>query len=398
MSQQEEKIKFLYQRWFQDQATVEEEEELYALLKGQNIVELLGPAMKGLWDQKAAILSEQNETLLTTGRIDQMADDVFSAYGRERLIAPSMHRIHFLRRGWFKYAAAIILIAGAVTAIVVSSDRQSQPTRISDNKLLQTDIAPGTNKAVLTIDNKQVELATNKTGITVSSVIAYTDGEKLIDVGKMLTLTTPKGGQYQLVLPDGSKVWLNAASSIKFPAAFTSGNRHVEVTGEVYMEIAQNSNRPFIVSSEGSQIEVLGTSFNINAYENEGVVKTTLVDGSVKVNQQVILKPGQQAIQPLDTTAVTASSEQQPRVITVDVTQALAWKNGVFNFKGMDIKSVMRQLERWYDIKVQYRGTVSDDLIFEGKMYRSVSLSSVLILLRDMGVKLELDGRTLIVL
>ena len=218
-------------------------------------------------------------------------------------------------------------------------------------------------------------------------------------------MTTPAGGQYQVTLPDGTKVWLNAASSITYPTAFVDKERPVKISGEVYFEVAKDKEKPFIVDVDGkSSVRVLGTSFNINSYGDESTIKTTLLEGSVKVmrtattavsTDSVILKPGQQALVALP--AVAASSDRQLKVTSdVNIEQTLAWKNGLFNFNGSDLHAVMRQLERWYGIKVEYEGSIPDTK-FSGEIYRNVNLSDVLEALQRMGVKFRLHGKTLLV-
>ncbi len=324
-----------------------------------------------------------------------------------KVFTPVVHRVHFLRRSWFRYAAAIILIAGAAAiAIVVSSRRQSSGSGMGvAKKDIPTDILPGTNKAVLTVDNKKIDLSPDKTGIRVGNDVAYTDGEKLSEGGKMLVLTTPNGGQYQLVLPDGTKAWLNAASSISFPSAFNDGKRQIKITGEVYLEVAKDKSKPFLVDVNGqSTVEVLGTGFNINSYDNEYEIKTTLVEGSVRVLntvaggndhigqdvESVILNPGQQSV-------IQSSRGESIRVQSADLSQTLAWKNGLFSFNNADLPSAMKQLERWYDIKVRYEREVSD-IRLGGKMYRNVNLSDVLNFFEEYGVKFRREGKILVVL
>jgi transmembrane sensor len=263
-------------------------------------------------------------------------------------ITPIAHRVHFLKTAWFRYAAAVIILA-ATSATIYLLNNQSDDSPKSSESMVQTDIVPGTNRAVLTVGNKTIDLSSNKTGIRVGNSIRYTDGEKIADAGQQLLLTTPKGGQYQAVLPDGSKVWLNAASSVKFPSKFTGDTREVEITGEVYLEIVKNSRQPFYVTTGKTTIHVLGTSFNVNAYSDESSIKTTLVEGSVKVKigeRESLLKPGQQA---KITDEITVSDK-------VDIDAVMAWKNGRFQFEGAGIEEVMRQIARWYNLEVVYEG------------------------------------------
>jgi ferric-dicitrate binding protein FerR (iron transport regulator) len=223
-------------------------------------------------------------------------------------------------------------------------------------------------------------------------------------------MVTPRGGQYQLILPDGSKVWLNAASSIRYPTAFTGNERKVEITGEVYFEIEKLRNvsgqkipfkvviAPSPLGESRGAIEVLGTHFNINAYDDEASSKVTLLEGMVKVmkeqgaknaNDKVILNPGEQAVLTVDHSPL--SIEHSP-----DLEQVMSWKNGFTAFKSADIKSIMRQVARWYDVDVKFEGTISERT-FTGGVSRSASLSELLRLLEVSKVHFKLNGKELIV-
>jgi ferric-dicitrate binding protein FerR (iron transport regulator) len=220
------------------------------------------------------------------------------------------------------------------------------------------------------------------------------DGTKASNQGSLIsynTLSTPRGGQYQLVLPDGSKVWLNASSSIHFPTAFAGHERNVELTGEAYFEIAKNKQKPFHVNVNGMQVEVLGTHFNVNAYGDEGAIKTSLLEGSVKIkkgNISGLLKPGQQGVLKKNSTDL--------EIKNADMNEAIAWKNGLFEFDGADIKSIMREIGRWYDVDVVYAGKVPDRR-FEGKISRDAQLSDVLKILALSNVKFSVEGKKIIV-
>jgi ferric-dicitrate binding protein FerR (iron transport regulator) len=244
------------------------------------------------------------------------------------------------------------------------------------------DIAPGTNKAILSIGtNKTIDLSANKTGINVNKTITYNDGEKIAEADQMLVLTTPRGGQYQAILPDGTKVWLNAESSIRFPSKFDGAERRIELTGEVYLEIAQDKSKPFFVTSKNTNIQVLGTSFNVNSYTNEPATKTTLLEGSIRIDDK-ILNPGE--------------AYTKGKIIKATIAQDIAWKNGLFNFDGADLHSVMRQLERWYNISVEYRGNINNE-IFKGQLSRDLTLAQLTRILEEMDIKFIIDGRKLIV-
>jgi ferric-dicitrate binding protein FerR (iron transport regulator) len=211
--------------------------------------------------------------------------------------------------------------------------------------------------------------------------------------GKILydTLTTPMGGQYMLTLPDGTKVWLNAASSIIFPASFNDKERAVSVTGEVYMEVAKNSKQPFKVKVNEMEIAVLGTSFDINAYGDEPMIRTTLVEGRIRLGQDGKSKeimPGQQG------QVIKGEIKLAPKV---EMEQILAWKNGLFNFNNVDLYTIMRQLSRWYNIKVEYSGTLPDRN-FAGELPRDLSLAQVLKILDkiDVHYKITEDHKLII--
>ncbi|MCR6722586.1 MAG: DUF4974 domain-containing protein [Chitinophagaceae bacterium] len=208
------------------------------------------------------------------------------------------------------------------------------------------------------------------------------------------SMATPKGRQFKMVLPDGTKVWLNAASSIRYPILFTGDERNVEITGEAYFEVAHNKSKPFHVkTSDGTDVEVLGTHFNINSYDNEESINTTLLEGSVRVTSKagnIVLQPGQQA----QSNANGIISLKR----TVNIDQVMAWKNGIFDFQDATLEEVMRQLERWYDIDVTYEKNIPK-LEFYGKMGKDLSLETVLNGLEKSNVHFRMEaGRKLVVL
>lgn len=305
-------------------------------------------------------------------------------------------------------AASITLLLGSAIFYFSASKQQNQNIQVVEKA---KEIAPGGNKGILTLSNgKQIILS----DITSKNVIAKEGEEEEVtikmdengvityvinpnsdtskeDVNSFNTLSTPTGGQYNIVLADGTKVFLNAVSSIKYPTQFNGDQRMVELEGEAYFEVAKNKNKPFLVNSDNQTIEVLGTHFNVHAYNNESVVKTTLLEGSVAVsykNQKTVLKPGQQSN--------TSSNFNKILIKEVDTEEAIAWKNGRFKFDNADLKSVMKQLERWYGIKVEYRGDVSD-VRFNGGTFRNKNLSEVLKVLELSNIKFKVEGKTVIV-
>ena len=256
------------------------------------------------------------------------------------------------------------------------------------------DIAPGHNQATLTLAGGQKIILTKglngklaqqgNTQIQVNSAkeVAYTPAAGANSVIQYNTLSTTKGevSPYPLVLADGTKVWLNAESSISFPTAFNGKERIVKVTGEALFEVAHNAAQPFKVMAKGQTIEDIGTQFNINAYDDEPAIKTTLIEGSVRVNQ-VLLKPGQQSV----------NAENRIIVKRANIAQVIAWRSGKFLFDQTDLKSVMRQLARWYDLKVVYNGNVANEE-FDGGISRDVKLSSVLKVLQSNDIHFQINN------
>ncbi|EHQ28852.1 FecR family protein [Mucilaginibacter paludis] len=271
------------------------------------------------------------------------------------------------------------------------------------------DVNPGGNKALLTLSNGHKVSLDQSTGLTLQEQsgirisksgkgqLIYTTASKnnAHSAGDVVynTLQTPNGGQYQLVLPDGTKVWLNSSSSIKYPASFASlKERKVMLQGEAYFEVAHNRQLPFRVVSNKQTVEVLGTHFNINAYIDEPVIATTLLEGSVKVTGEAsaaiaVLKPGQQA-----------QYGSSISVSDVDTETIMAWKNGDFILKDNDFKTTMRKIARWYDVQVIYDPSAPQDLELGGWVSRSKNISAVLKIMESTGkVHFKVNGRRVIV-
>jgi ferric-dicitrate binding protein FerR (iron transport regulator) len=285
-------------------------------------------------------------------------------------------------------AAAAILLSLAGAGWWLNARRQvKSPAAIAAQP--KPDITPGRNAAILTLSGgHQVVLdsiaedtiLTEGAAIVANSHghLAYNPGNTPMTEVTYNTLSTARGNQYQLILPDGSKVWLNAASSITYPTAFRSATRQVTITGEAYFEVAAKASQPFHVKSAAQDITVLGTSFNINTYPDESASTTTLVDGSVRVSKgpdSRVLRPGQQA---------RVQGELIRLVNDADLEQALAWKNGLVKLTGADIREVMRQVSRWYDVDVQFEGNL-DKAVFTGVVSRQQNLSKLLQVLEATG-------------
>lgn len=308
------------------------------------------------------------------------------------------------RIGRWAAAAAVALLIVTGVQMWLTSHRPVEVAAVQE----KNDLPPGGNKAVLTLANgRKIILDSAANGMLAqqgnTQVIKLDNGQLAYNAnaqtgtGDINTLATPRGGQYQLNLPDGSKVWLNAASSLSYPVAFTGKDRTVTLTGEAYFEVAGNAAQPFYIKMPPSQpgrtevkVEVLGTHFNINAYSDEASISTTLLEGAVKVtsgSQLQVLKPGQQA------QVNTAGAIQL--VNNADVDLAVAWKNGEFRFKRADMTSIMNQLARWYNFNVQYTSPVPA-MRYSGSIGRSAKLSEVLEMLGTLtGARFELKGNIL---
>lgn len=303
------------------------------------------------------------------------------------------------RYGWWTAAAAAVLIVVSGVWFFTQHSKNREPlTAISNG----TEISPGSNKAVLTLANgRQIELDSANTGMLISENgvqviqmnegIAYEATEMTTKI-EYNTITTPRGGQYKVVLADGSQVWLNAESSLRFPTAFTGKERSVEMEGEAFFEVAEDTLLPFVVHTGGMQVQVLGTEFNVNGYDDQNVIRTTLVEGKVEVradDQVANLLPGEQA-------SLQKLNRQLSSAGDVDVEQIIAWKNGYFSFHDADLKQVMQQISRWYDIEVQYESQVPARK-FEGIIPRNSELNIVLKILEESGVHFKIEGKKIIV-
>ncbi|AFD05238.1 FecR family protein [Solitalea canadensis] len=304
---------------------------------------------------------------------------------------------------WAKIAAAasiVLLISIGINSYLAK--RASENTELANaNK-----IAPGSNKAILTLSNGQKISLTdaskgtlaNESGIVITKTAdgqltyKFSNSTDINASALINTIETPRGGQHQITLPDGTVVTLNAASSLKFPASFTGlANRKVELSGEAYFEVAKDKKHPFIVQSGSQEVEVLGTHFNVNTYPDEKAAKTTLLEGSVKVSANGnahLLIPGQQSILTNNTVDI----------VTANIKETMAWKNGYFRFNDDRIDEIMPLLSRWYDVEVNYEGKISDER-FSGTISRYKNINEVLAMLSySNAVKFKIEGRRITVM
>lgn len=306
----------------------------------------------------------------------------------------------------YRYAAAaVLLITLSIGLILYVQQYNPFGSDLKITRLSGKDIPPGKNVAMLTLANgKKIALSSAKNGVVINAAeLTYSDGtavpissdsiENADRHGRAMEISTPKGGQYQVVLQDGTKVWLNAASVIKFPLTFKgAATRQIELSGEAYFEVAKDKDHPFTVQTDQQKLEVLGTHFNVNAYKDDHKTKTTLLEGSVKLSGQtsstanlsVTLTPGQQAV-----------VADGPFVVNqADTEEAVAWKNGYFKFDSETLVSVMAKLARWYDVDIVYDGKVSKDR-FVGTISRSKNIIDVLEMLESTKlVKFKVEGRS----
>ncbi len=319
--------------------------------------------------------------------LDHLKEELWSGtLQRAGLVEP--HSVH--RFPWYRVAVAAILLLGLAAGLY---SYLHSPSVTSTQQLAQPiEIAPGGNKATLTLaDGSIIDLESDKGEIVINTKeLTYGDGTQIAMVEtenddllskknatSLNTISTPKGGQYKITLPDGSQVWLNAASSLRYPTHFDVHERRVMLTGEAYFEVSSitssgNKKTPFIVQTSEQEVTVLGTQFNISSYQDEKMVKTTLLEGAVNVlslkrNESKKLKPGQQSI----------IEEGRIAVRTVDTDEAVAWKNGEFVFYNQDIETVMKKIARWYDIEVVYE-TPMENLSIWGSVSRFKNISEVL--------------------
>jgi ferric-dicitrate binding protein FerR (iron transport regulator) len=358
-------------------------------MEKETFYQLIDRYQSGTATPEEQVLLESYYQELTQGRTELEGEEELRlrTVVLDKILARTTKQpVQIYKKVWIRYAAAaVLLFAIATTYFIINSNNKSTAPVIA----YKGDVAaPATNKATLTLANgKQIILDSVGKGALTASASKTADGAIIYDnktgAIEFNTLSNPKGSKpVQLTLADGSVVWLNAASSITFPTAFRGTTRDVSMTGEAYFEVVHNTQQPFKVKAGNQVIEDLGTVFNVNAYTDEPAIKTTLIQGSVKINNAV-LKPGQQYV--------------NGNIEAADIDQALAWKNGLFSFKDADVRTVMRQLGRWYDVEVVFSAGVPDAR-FEGDIDRNLNLAAVLRGLKQTRVhfRIEEDKRIVI--
>jgi len=400
MKNTDEHLQYLFNQYLDGQLTKEEFLELLSLLETAN-KDLILKELISLWET-----SRSAQFSLPAEEWDNKMKRLMDETKNEQI--EIKHTSHNYFSSWRKIAASLLIlmtIGGAIWFIHNTRDTKKETTIIAITKPAN-DVLPGGNKAILTLSDGSkiiLDAAQNGTLAKQGNTAVYKKNDQVIyDMSKSPigsqtqvftnTISTPRGGQYQIALSDGSKVWLNAASSIKFPTIFKGNERRVEITGEAYFEVAHNEKMVFIVKKGDAEVKVLGTHFNINAYDNEDAMKVTLLEGSVKLlipttNESHIISPGQQA---------QLHKNGKIKITSVDADETIAWKNGYFHFDRADIQSVMRQLSNWYDVDVIYDGSIPNQQ-FGGDMQRDLTLSQVLNILGKSQVKFKIQGKNIII-
>ncbi|SMC66380.1 FecR family protein [Pedobacter nyackensis] len=393
------RLEYLYQRYLDNTCTEIEREEFLSMVADKQEDKVITELLDGTWNTINTIDGQ------TFPAADSILDNILTQHPKTIVSKISWRR-------YAAVAAAVLVVASAG----IYFGLQFQKNNDKQDADYTSNIQAGKNRATLKLANgtiinldsatngeiaQQAGIAISKTadGQLVYHIAANAKIEKSATATEAYnTITTPRGGQYQINLPDGTKIWLNAASSLKYPAVFSKNERRVELTGEAYFEVAKvtikekgSERTPFIVVTDKQKIEVLGTHFNVNSYGDESAEKTTLLEGSVKVSnlkskRSNLLKPGQQSL-------VVGEGLQ---IANVDTLESVAWKNGYFQFNESDLEDIMKQLSRWYNVDVVFEGKVPDDL-FHFKTPRNLSLTEVLKIFELNGINFKIEGRKLIV-
>jgi transmembrane sensor len=400
------RLKYLLEKYLANSCSQEELDMLLASVSENAGSDELRLTLEAFWEQ---VRGEKPTPEVDAAALFQSILQREGEFGRKRRL-----RRRQVRHRAVAVAAVLAIVAWGIVLMLRPGTPAAVKPVVAARSRFKNDVQPGGNKAVLVLANGQsivLDSANNgmlatQGGMKVIKLsngqLAYRAGQGDLDSPPVYnTISTPRGGQYELVLQDGTRIWLNAESSIRFPTVFTGKDRSVELSGEAYFEVAPRAANPFKIymlnqppgtEKNRKEIDVLGTKFNVMAYEEEKVIRTTLLEGAIEVGDESgkdLMKPGQQA-------------EWQPAASGVritddaDIDAAVAWKNGFFSFDRSDIRTIMRQLSRWYDLKVTYKdaGTAKT---FWGGIQKDLPLSDVLRILEKSGVEFSIDGKNVIV-
>jgi len=381
------RLQYLLEIYFKGTASQQETMELMRILEKEEFNEDLQSLLDGMWSR---FLPE--EEAWTEEKKAEQFDEV--------LHKVALHQVPVKRmNNWYRVAAAAVVggIVATAAFFYTTNHATVQKPEIIVAKKVVNDIPPGKDRAILTMqDGTKVDLDSLQKNSAAAYGFQKKNGNEIAfneassQTITYNTLATPKGGKYKLMLPDGSMVWLNAASTLRFPTAFQGSSREVTLTGEAYFEIAENAKQPFHVKVNDMDVQVLGTHFNVMAYDDESTVNTTLLQGSVKVSQgsrSNILKPGQLS---------AIDKEGAMKISEADVEETMAWKNDLFVFRSYDFKKVMRQVERWYNVTVEYKSKIPEGK-YSGMIGRNNNISQVLNILKASGISFKINDNTIVV-
>lgn len=379
-----ERIEYLHQRYLDGSLSPAEAAEWAHVLQAEEHEAAIHALMRHTW------------TAMTAGEQQSMPP----AHARRvfrQVVRPSR-----LRRLRPLLSAAVILLVASVAFWFFRT--QQQPAAAV---LTTADVAPGGNRATLSLaDGTTIDLSPAHEGVIIGDAVVYNDGTDVLDpageraasdTARPMVITTPSGGTYRVTLSDGTTVWLNAASTLTYPSRFSGNERRVTLAGEAYFSVTKDADRPFVVNSRDQRIEVIGTEFNVNAYTDEVVTTTTLVNGRVHVAAAGHAPNGEAPVHRLLPGQQSIFEQGAFRIQEVDTGQHTAWREGRFNFDGKTLPEVMRELARWYGIKVAYEGTLPN-LVFYGGARRNNNLAMVLTLLETNGIGYRLTPDTTLIL
>lgn len=364
MEMQQHRISYLLEQYALQQISSEEETELWALLDESQHDEDVKNILLQLMQ------SEQSFVETDRKKWEPVLSKVLAKEEEKKTISILPGRNQFT---WKKMAAAAVIFLFAGTGLFYLLQNENSNTQVTVEKTteLKDVAAPNTVNATLTLSNGMtIVLDSAGNGILAQqgdvNVMKLSDGQIVYDPNSLKinkeeisynTLSNPRGSRaVKIVLADGTKVWLNAESTLRYPTAFVSKDRRVDITGEAYFEVAHKDDMPFFVSVEGMEVEVLGTHFNINSYKEENLLRTTLLTGSVKVNKDeksTIIKPGEQA-------QASRTNTNSIKITRPELNEVMAWKEGRFSFNDRDLESIMREMARWYNVEVVYKDKITD--------------------------------------
>ncbi len=391
-----ERLELLFDRFYKNEASKEEREELALLLMENQYKAHLHKLLKQAWDKN------EEKSLFSQAQSNAIFSTILGPTKTKKLVREKTFPTYMPYLRIFAVAAAItgIIIIGYLQNFTKNANKEVHNNKevVIATKPLQN-TAPAKEGVILTLaDGRQIVLDSAGKGLLTNQgniQVTKQDGQisyKGQGEGTVYnTMTTPRAGQYSLILSDGSKVWLNAASSIRFPTAFIGKERQVQITGEAYFEIAHDPSKPFHAIVDDMDVSVLGTHFNVNAYQDESVIKTTLLEGKVSIkngSSTAVLQPGEQA--------QVKGSDHLEVVKEVNVEDVIAWKNGLFSLNGTDVETLMKRISRWYDIEVVHEGPWPQKR-FVGSISRSVNLSDLVKALKEFGINCRLENRKLII-